>query len=95
MDALDHIWARHSYVTTFDDVSRFSSMFQTKSQLKGFITQTIKTVDPVNVVPKLRVGLSVTIDTGRIIGVGQSGAQTSVLHVILDEAGYIRTAFPY
>jgi hypothetical protein len=84
MNALDHIWLRHRWGSAYEAVSRFSSSFATKYQIKGLLTEAMKSG-----------GNSGLVDMGRIIGISQNGAPTSLLKIYFNKSGQITTAFPF
>ncbi|MDJ1501168.1 RHS repeat-associated core domain-containing protein [Xanthocytophaga agilis] len=87
MEAIDHIWIRHSHGSTYSDVSRFSSAFKTKNQIKGLVTQAwVKAGKPLN---------TFVYDLGRVIGTKVDGVTPTTKIMVYMENGAVRSAHPW
>lgn len=95
VNALDHVWMRHSFGAPYPNVSRFASQFSTKFKLKGLISEALKEGKVLKTTKGADGGLEILIEMNRVIGKSQAGAATKKIKLFLDAANNVKTAFPF
>jgi hypothetical protein len=68
MNSLDHVWSRHRFGSHYPDVSRFSSAFKSKSQIKGLLTDALNKGNIKSVTQTADGGREIIVEMSRTIG---------------------------
>ncbi|TAE46237.1 MAG: hypothetical protein EAY69_09205 [Cytophagales bacterium] len=106
-EAIEHIWLRHNFNSTYDNVSRFGKEYKSRDEIKKVITEALKNAskEEVNieggghktVTTDIEGGghKTVTTDMKKIVGLSQKGKPTSKIRIHLDNKDFVKSAYPY
>lgn len=94
-EAIEHIWLRHNFNSTHDNVSRFGKEYKSRDEIKKVITEALKNASKEEVNIEGGGHKTVTTDMKKIVGLSQKGKPTSKIRIHLDNKDFVKSAYPY
>jgi asparagine N-glycosylation enzyme membrane subunit Stt3 len=95
MEALEHIWLRHNYNSTYDRVSKFSKTYGTRIAIKALITEALQKASGNDIRMEANGQKTVTVTMDKLTGTSLKGKLTYKIRIHLDEKDFVETAYPY
>lgn len=95
IEAIEHIWLRHNYNSTYSNVSRFGKEYKDKEAIKKLVEKALKRCTKDDISMEAGGHKTVTTDMKKEIGLSQKGKPTTLIRIHLDNKDYVKTAYPY
>jgi hypothetical protein len=95
MDALEHIWLRHNYNSTYDRVSKFAKAYSTRIDIKKIVVDALRKARDADIQMESDGGKTVTVTMDKLMGTSQKGRPTYKIRIHLDKNNSVETAYPY
>ncbi len=95
IEAIEHIWLRHNFNSTYDNVSRFGKEYNSKDAIKKVITEALKNAEKEDISPENGGHKTVTTDLKKTVGLSQRGKPTTKIRIHLDNKDFVKSAYPY
>lgn len=93
IEALEHIWLRHNYNSTYNNVSRFAKEYSTRQDIKKLVTDALKKASKSDI-QQDATGKTVTVTMDKLTGLSQKNRPTYKIRIFLDDKNYVKTAYP-
>lgn len=94
IEAIEHIWLRHNYNSTYDNVSRFAKTYSTRQDIKQLITEALKQAKKNEIQKEPAGDKSVTTTMDKPTGLNLKGKPTRQIRIFLDKKNFVKTAYP-
>lgn len=94
-EAIEHIWLRHNYNSTYNNVSRFGKNYSSRQAIKQLITQALEKATDSDIQEEAGGQKTVTVTMDKPTGLSQKGSPTNKIRIHLDKKDFVKTAYPY
>ncbi len=94
-EAIEHIWLRHNFNSTYDNVSRFAKSYSTQQSIKNLIIEACEKATENDIQDEAGGQKTVTVTMKKPTGLSQKGKPTNKIRIHLDKKDFVKTAYPY
>ena len=95
IEAIEHIWLRHNYNSTYDNVSRFAKSYSTRQGIKNLVADALKKASNNEIERESGGHKTVTTTMDKQTGFSQKGKPTYKIRIHLDNKNFVKSAYPY